>query len=390
MDTFLHSSYLPLVAKEPRKKREIIVCSDEIGRCVHSDEFFVFRAQDLKERDAFKFPVGHPQDGCVYIAHPLRQNTYYELNEFHNNLLREKQDELCYLIESLGASRIRVEVVQTTDVSREKSAQVSQQIQAGRKLAEGSIERSVATEQQERSSQYQRFCDDITLNPQGKPFIPDNLMFYPHEEKWQRIAKQALQRRYKEFSIELEYKTDYAINTKRVANLNAKVKTLLSKFKVAFNAESSTKLQQAMSTVLRYSAIFDPPATDAEVVAPAEPLPLLPAVGTEGLTEAEQTYIETVKDALADGAITPATRKILERTRTRLGLSPERAGELEQSLAAPALSQEEQAYYEDVKDALADGEIAGFARRMLDKRQKELGLTPEQAKAIEASLQGNS
>ena len=387
LEAFLHETYLPLVAKEPGRKREFIICSDKLGEQVRSDDFFVFRAQDLKTQSdsAFHFQVGHPQDGCVYIAHPLKPNIYYELNEFHSHLLEEKQDELVHLIESLGASRIRVEVVHTTDVSRESSSQISLQADGGHKVVSASGGGSLATEKGEQRSTYQRFCDDIVLNPRGNPFIPDNLLFYPHETKWQRIAKQALQGRYKEFSIELEYKTDYAINTKRVCALNAKVQTLLSNVNVEFSSESSRKLQKAMSTVLRYSAIFEARSEeDMEEVEDVKPLPLPPQKSKSELTEAEQDYVEALKDALADGAMTPPVRNILERMRSRLGISSERANELEHALVAPALSEEELEYQEDVKACLAEGEIKGFARRMLDKRRTELGLTPEQAKAVES------
>ena len=312
-----------------------------------------------------------------------------ELNAFHSNLLEKKYDELIYLLVSLGASSVQADVIHSTDVSREESSRVSGQGEASYKVVSASGGGSLAKEKQERGSYYQRFSSNRKLRPKGKPFIPDDLLFFEKEDGWKRMAKQALEGRYESLDVTLEYKSEYGVDEKRVSNLNAKVKSIVAGVEVGFDTESKKKLQEAKSTVWKYSVRFDPPATDAEVMAPAEPLPLLPAVEAKGLTEAEQTYIETVKDALADGAITPATRKILERTRTRLGVSPERAGELEQSLAAPALSPEEQAYYEEVKDALADGEIAGFARRTLDKRQKELGLTPEQAKAIEASLQGN-
>jgi len=389
MEEFLHDEYLPRVAKEPRKRREIIVCSDTLGEHVRKDEIFVFRAQDLKDCGVFKFPGGYPQDGNTYILHPFLDDTYLELNAFHSNLLEKKYDELIYLLVSLGASSVQADVIHSTDVSREESSRVSGQGEASYKVVSASGGGSLAKEKQERGSYYQRFSSNRKLRPKGKPFIPDDLLFFEKEDGWKRMAKQALEGRYESLDVTLEYKSEYGVDEKRVSNLNAKVKSIVAGVEVGFDTESKKKLQEAKSTVWKYSVRFDPPATDAEVMAPAEPLPLLPAVEAKGLTEAEQTYIETVKDALADGAITPATRKILERTRTRLGVSPERAGELEQSLAAPALSPEEQAYYEEVKDALADGEIAGFARRTLDKRQKELGLTPEQAKAIEASLQGN-
>lgn len=77
----------------------------------------------------------------------------------------------------------------------------------------------------------------------------------------------------------------------------------------------------------------------------------------DGLSTKEQDYLEEVLSMLADGEIGPRERKTLDRFASRLGITPERAEELEASLSVPALTDDEKEYLEEVKLTLEDGEI---------------------------------
>ena len=68
----------------------------------------------------------------------------------------------------------------------------------------------------------------------------------------------------------------------------------------------------------------------------------------------------------------------------KLGISPERAEELEASLAAPILSDDEKEYLEEYKAAAVDGVVSEKERRLLDKLKKMYGISDERAKEIEA------
>lgn len=98
---------------------------------------------------------------------------------------------------------------------------------------------------------------------------------------------------------------------------------------------------------------------------------------------AEQEYVDELKEILADGEISPRERRLLEKIRVQLGISTERAQQLEQSVAAPALSEEEQEYLNEYKEIIADGEISARDQRFLDKLKKANGISEERAKEIE-------
>ena len=106
---------------------------------------------------------------------------------------------------------------------------------------------------------------------------------------------------------------------------------------------------------------------------------------TDIYTSEEQEYLEEVKMCLEeDNEISPKERRLLDRLRTKLNISEERAKELEESLKAPQLAKEEQEYLEEYKLCLEeDGEISSKERRLLDRLRDKLGISVERAIVLE-------
>ena len=104
-----------------------------------------------------------------------------------------------------------------------------------------------------------------------------------------------------------------------------------------------------------------------------------------GYTPDEQAYLEELEVCLEDdGEISPKERRLLERYRERLGISPERAIELEKSLSAPRLTDDEKEYLEEYKACLeGDGGISPKERRLLNRIRESLGISEERAGEIE-------
>ena len=103
------------------------------------------------------------------------------------------------------------------------------------------------------------------------------------------------------------------------------------------------------------------------------------------LTSEEQEYLEEIKACLEeDGEITSKERRLLDRLRKSLGITEARAKELEDSI--DDLSDDEKEYQEELKACLEDGTISDRERRLLNRIRKSLGITEERAKEIEDRL----
>ena len=97
----------------------------------------------------------------------------------------------------------------------------------------------------------------------------------------------------------------------------------------------------------------------------------------------EKEYIEALKDCLMDGEISERERRLLERLRVKCGISPERSIDLEKQLTEPQLTAEEKEYFEAYHEACEDGQLSDKERRMLNRLRDMLGITEERAKEIE-------
>jgi len=97
----------------------------------------------------------------------------------------------------------------------------------------------------------------------------------------------------------------------------------------------------------------------------------------------EQDYLEMFKEYVADGDISERDRKILEKLRIRLGITEEKAKELEEACLNPQLSEDEKEYLEMCKEYAADGEISDRDRKMLNKMRDRMGISEERAKELE-------
>lgn len=74
----------------------------------------------------------------------------------------------------------------------------------------------------------------------------------------------------------------------------------------------------------------------------------------------------------------------MERFREKLGISAERAKELEDSLSTSRLTDAEQEYLEEYKACLEDdGEISPKERRLLNRLRDTLGIPEERAIELE-------
>ena len=101
------------------------------------------------------------------------------------------------------------------------------------------------------------------------------------------------------------------------------------------------------------------------------------------LTSSEEEYLKEFKDILADGEISSRERRLLEKIRIQLGISEDRSAELENSLTALTLTPEEQEYFDEYQEIIADGKISDRDQRFLDKLKKANDISEERAKEIE-------
>lgn len=163
-------------------KDELKQLEDEVNKLKVSQE----QAIEL----GFKFPPGHPITGKLYQLHPLADRkegneiSYIPENKFEETLIEERQSELVKLLTNLGATKIEIsEVISTNNKLGSKKS-----LGLGSDIA--SI--SASSEQSQDNKQKTKVVRSFTLI--GKPWRngtnldTTGLNWYEYEPQWQSIV----------------------------------------------------------------------------------------------------------------------------------------------------------------------------------------------------------
>ena len=242
--------------------------------------------------------------------------------------------------------------------------------------------------QGEMTSHNQRTMS-IRLDPMRKPFLPEGLIWYDEQPQWQRLVNSRMNGNMLEYNEFVSTsQTKFTSNSeKNDIKMAAKYVWMKVNAEVDQNVETqfkeATETQWKVEVKFRSIKNFMNLSEQSSQVIPNESK----QIDNSQLSVDEQSYAEAVKFFLEDGSIGDKERRYLERKRSKLGISPERAAEIEESLQKPQMTDEEQSYAEEVKFCLEDGSIGDKERRFLERMRSKLGISPERAAEIEETLQ---
>lgn len=107
------------------------------------------------------------------------------------------------------------------------------------------------------------------------------------------------------------------------------------------------------------------------------------------LTDEEVEYLTEFKACLGEkGELSDSERRLLDRLAKSSGISKERMAEIEYMCCSDSLSPEEEEYAGELKECLRNGgEISDSERRLLNRLRNSLGISEERAREIERKLQ---
>lgn len=366
------------------KERKFImpVKDNEIGGCV-VDGIDVFRTSNIPS--CFKFPTGHPVANQLYIGHPYNPALYVPFEESEDLFFVDKVHELCYLLECLGAEEINITSIKGKSVSELNDSQGSYNGGADIKLFSGEVSGNTQIHHQgEMTSNNQRTMS-IKLDPMSKPFLPEGLIWYDGQPQWQRLVNSRLNGNMLEYNVFVSISQKEFTSNSEKKDIEASAKQLWAKVNAGVEQNIETQFKETAETQWKVEVKFRSIRDFANCPEQSLQIESQSNLNTESsqMNENEQSYAEEVKYCLEDGAIGEEERRFLERRRTKLGISMERAMEIEKSLQEPQLTENEQEYLDAVKDEIVDGEIPESAKRLLGRLRLSLDISEERAAEIE-------
>lgn len=369
------------------KERKFImpIKDNEIGGCV-ADGIDVFRTSNIPS--CFKFPTGHPVANQLYIGHPYNPSLYVPFENHEDIFFIDKVHELCYLLECLGAEEINITSIKGKSISELNDNQRSYSGGADVKLFSGEASGNTQTHHQgEMTSNNQRTMK-IKLDPMRKPFLPNDLIWYDEETQWQRLVNSRINGNMLEYNEFVSTSDTKFTHNSEKKDIETSAKYLWAKVHAGVEQNIETQFKEAAETQWKVEVKFRSIKDFANVIddTPQITTQETKLIGTAEMTDDEQSYAEEVKFCLEDGTIGDKERRFLERMRTKLGISPERAAEIEASLQKPLFTEEEQEYLEVIKDLIIDGTIPESSRKILNRWRQRLNISEERASDIEKMI----
>ncbi|MGK5682391.1 hypothetical protein [Actinoplanes sp. URMC 104] len=154
------------------------------------------------EMTGLQLPLGHPLFDTVYVGHPARPAAYYPLADFHRRAFEHKFSEALRLVTGLGATTIKVSAVQGW----------GQEFSAGLRVdlpTTGGVGAKVSSDE----SGNREFLYSAELDGTTEPVVPPDLVWYPHEDAWQEIARQRIEHGLRSFELHVTYQDDFSVTS---------------------------------------------------------------------------------------------------------------------------------------------------------------------------------
>ena len=355
--------------------QQISGCFDELGNIN-----WIFTQDYIPS--GIVFPLGYPQSNTLYVANPVRTNEYLPFEEASNILFLDKIRELRYLLQSLGATEINFESIRGQAISLSEINQNSTSFNANLKINKGGLNYSGSSNDRYNSIQNNRIALTQSFEPTQKPFCPDNLSWLDTDNEWKTLIKQRLEGNMLSYEQVISSKSVTHISREQMNELQGAFENFMVQIKGTYNGSSSSSFDESLETEWKIYATFKPldeftsnidngSSSDSD---------------DKSLNTEEKRYKEEIEFCLEDGGnITDTDRKYLERKRIKFGISEDKAKEIEDSLI-PSFTEDELEYIDTYKEIVTDGEISPRIRRLLERTRESLNIPPERCKELEHKI----
>lgn len=153
-----------------------------------------------------RFPPGHPRRNVVYVGHPVDAGYYIPAADFHRFLFQHKVAEAQRLIRSLGAVDVRVVHVQGWD----RSAAIKMGLSLPPAVSGAEVEVGAEADLTQKTGH--QILMTMKLTPTDDPYMPNDLVWTPHEPLWQEVAAARLESGLEQFAIDVRSTDDFGVN----------------------------------------------------------------------------------------------------------------------------------------------------------------------------------
>lgn len=321
------------------------------------------------------FPVGHPLPNSLYYAHPAKKGEYLPIENAEEELCNDKVRDFQRLVQCLGATDIKYRLVKGQSLSDKYSGNTNVKAGADYKVFKGNAEYNGQRSGSRDESMNGQHEIVLHFNPNKAPYIPDDIKgWLSVDPDWESLRKQRFEGNMLEYRVRISSRKTMAVSESRMDEVKVAFKSFIAKAHLNFSQQMERSFQREEETEWEYYVKFKPLNELGANFTKDEPKK----------TDTEQQYLDTLCEFMEDDSeITPRERKMLDRIRQSLGISEERAMELEASLAKPQLTEDEQEYLEMFHEYVKKGEITAKERRKLEMSANAMGISQSRVQELE-------
>lgn len=137
-----------------------------------------------------------PEKNVIYMRHPCKSNVYISAKSFLDEVFEDKLRELKKLLNAWGAEEITI--INET-VSKEESKESNSTVQKGEGDVDGAPVKAEREKKESEKKSYsiaKKVRIEIHNNPTPNlhPYLPDDLIWYWHEDEWKDNYKERMER----------------------------------------------------------------------------------------------------------------------------------------------------------------------------------------------------
>ncbi|SDD32821.1 hypothetical protein SAMN04488104_102442 [Algoriphagus faecimaris] len=358
----------------PYEKRKIIVLNESTKE-IPSDSFLVLKNESIPK---INFPVGHPIPNELYIGHPFVKENYIQFSHFEELLFNDRFQEFSFFLQALGAKKIiisnkRGNVSQENLETQENSNSSVKISKASIELASLENQKEFTTANLDQNSLIKETSRVQIFNPRKKPYLPESLIWYPHESSWQRLYSQRMEGHILEHNE--------IISTTQIQTVSKNEKLKLEK---SFNAYA-TALNLTGTSDNSYS--FKEKETIEWSIqvefAPIEELEALERseneINFDSLPINEKKYYEEVIFMLEDDfQIDSDERRLLNKKIDKLNIEKSKAAKIEIQAKLEIMSHNNEIIlFNEIKELLEDDDFNENTKRILLRKVEKLNMPIE-------------
>ena len=368
------------VLKVPYKERKYIMLVEDskIKNCAVSG-ITIFKSSNVP--DCINFYDNMPLNNELYVGHPYNPSVYIPYNQAEDILFQDKIQEFCYILQQLGAEEITITSLKGRKINEtnNKKEELEVAANAGR-FGNASLNIDSSTYNLMDRTSHEQYDVKYVYDPIDMPKVPSETIWYQNQPKWQRLAQSRIDGNTLEYTECISSKLTFFTSSSEKEDIKAKLKVLMANIEGRSYEEEEKQLREETETIWRVSVKFRSKNLLQEKSQSRNTI-------SSTLTCKEKEFLNEVRFCIEDDGIIDNSEQIfLNKTREKLGLTEERAKELQESLLKPQFTENEKEYINALSELMIDGQIPESAQRIVERFRNLYEIDEQRANEIEKRL----